>query len=229
MFSKEILSVYFIAGTQDCTHLSNSCLPEQKLLTTLETALRAGITCYQFREKGENGLQDATKINRLAYDCQTLCREFSVPFVLNNDVEQALKMGADGVHIGQKDMAMLEAVKLTHGKLFLGVSNSSLDDLQRSFRQPEIDYWAVGAIFVTQSKPDATQNVGLDLIRQARQLSADKPLVAIGGISVDNVVVVRKAGADGVAVISAITQAVDVEQTVAKLANFQAAFLHDKK
>ncbi|MDO9794952.1 thiamine phosphate synthase, partial [Glaesserella parasuis] len=103
------------------------------------------------------------------------------------------------------------------GKLFLGISNSSLHDLQNSFRLPEIDYWAVGAIFNTQSKLDAMQNVGIDLIRQAKQLNPNQPLVAIGGISVDNVASIWAAGADGVAVISAITQADNVMQTVQKL------------
>ncbi|MDE4015155.1 thiamine phosphate synthase [Glaesserella parasuis] len=216
MFQRELLSVYFVAGTQDCLHLSTET-PEQKLLSTLETALQAGITCYQFREKGELALQDKQAQWQLTRDCQALCRQYGVPFVLNNDVEMAVKLGADGVHIGQKDMAALEAIKLIQGKLFLGISNSTLYELQNSLKLPDIDYWAVGAIFNTASKPDAMQNVGIDLIRQAKQLAPNKPLVAIGGISVDNVANIWAAGADGVAVISAITQSDNVMQTVQKL------------
>lgn len=216
MFQRELLSVYFVAGTQDCLHLSAET-PEQKLLSTLETALQAGITCYQFREKGELALQDKQAQWQLARDCQALCRQYGVPFVLNNDVEMAVKLGADGVHIGQKDMAALEAIKLTQGKLFLGISNSTLYELQNSLKLPDIDYWAVGAIFNTASKPDAMQNVGIDLIRQAKQLDPNKPLVAIGGISVDNVANIWAAGADGVAVISAITRSDNVMQTVQNL------------
>lgn len=216
MFQRELLSVYFVAGTQDCLHLSTET-PEQKLLSTLERALQAGITCYQFREKGELALQDKQAQWQLARDCQTLCRQYGVPFVLNNDVEMAVKLGADGVHIGQKDMAALEAIKLIQGKLFLGISNSTLYELQNSLKLPDIDYWAVGAIFNTASKPDAMQNVGIDLIRQAKQLAPNKPLVAIGGISVDNVANIWAAGADGVAVISAITQSDNVMQTVQNL------------
>lgn len=216
MFQRELLSVYFVAGTQDCLHLSTGT-PEQKLLSTLETALQAGITCYQFREKGELALQDKQAQWQLARDCQVLCRQYGVPFVLNNDVEMAVKLGADGVHIGQKDMAALEAIKLIQGKLFLGISNSTLYELQNSLKLPDIDYWAVGAIFNTASKPDAMQNVGIDLIRQAKQLDPNKPLVAIGGISVDNVANIWAAGADGVAVISAITRSDNVMQTVQNL------------
>lgn len=216
MFQRGLLSVYFVAGTQDCLHLSTGT-PEQKLLSTLEIALQAGITCYQFREKGELALQDKQVQWQLARDCQALCRQYGVPFVLNNDVEMAVKLGADGVHIGQKDMAALEAIKLTQGKLFLGISNSTIYELQNSLKLPDIDYWAVGAIFNTTSKPDAMQNVGIDLIRQAKQLNPNKPLVAIGGISVDNVANIWAAGADGVAVISAITRSDNVMQTVQNL------------
>lgn len=216
MFSRDFLSVYWVAGTPDCRHKSMGT-PQANLLHTLENALRAGISCFQLREKGDNALNNPLHIKSLAQDCQDLCRQFNVPFVLNNDVALALAIGADGVHIGQGDMAAREVLAQSAGRLFVGLSNSSAADLQRSFRLPELAYWAVGAIFHTQSKPDATQNVGLDLLRSARQLGGDKPIVAIGGITADNVASVHAAGADGVAVISAITQAADVVATVRRL------------
>ncbi|MDK4684878.1 thiamine phosphate synthase [Kingella negevensis] len=216
MFEREMLKVYFVAGTQDCRH-ETSGSPQQKLLGVLETALRNGITCFQLREKGEFSLQDENQMIELAKDCRGLCRQFGVPFVLNNDVALAVNLGADGIHIGQSDMAAVEAVKLTNGKLFLGISNSSVEHLQSSFRLPEIDYFAVGAIFPTQSKPDAVQNLGVEFVRTARQLIGDKPLVAIGGITLENAKLLRQAGADGVAVISAITQAADKAAAVRQL------------
>lgn len=160
MFQRELLSVYFVAGTQDCLHLSTGT-PEQKLLSTLETALQAGITCYQFREKGELALQDKQAQWQLARDCQALCRQYGVPFVLNNDVEMAVKLGADGVHIGQKDMAALEAIKLIQGKLFLGISNSTLYELQNSLKLPDIDYWAVGRFLTRHLNPMRCKMWGL--------------------------------------------------------------------
>lgn len=216
MFSREMLSVYFVAGTQDCRHVvANS--PEQKLLTLLETALRAGITCFQFREKGEFALQNPSQIKKLAWDCRDLCRQYHVPFVVNNDVLLAVEMGADGVHIGQSDMSPEQAALLCDNKLFLGISNSNTAHLQRSLSLNYIDYLAVGAIFPTQSKADAAAPVGVDFVRVAREMCGDKPLVAIGGITPENAPQIRVAGADGVAVISAITQAVDVADAVWRL------------
>lgn len=216
MFNKKILSLYFIAGTQDCRHLPDGS-PEQKLLGILETALQNGITCFQFREKGAFSLQNPAEIHQLAYDCRDLCRQYSVPFVVNNDVAFAVKMGADGVHIGQQDMSPEQAALLCDNKLFLGISNSSVAHLQRSLSLNYLDYLAVGAIFPTQSKPDASAPVGVDFVRVAREMCGDKPLVAIGGISADTAAQIRAAGADGVAVISAITQAQNVAAAVRKL------------
>lgn len=213
MFDKKILSVYWVAGTQDCRHLPDGS-PEQKLLGTLETALQNGITCFQLREKGAFSLQNETQKTTLAWACRDLCRQYGVPFVLNNDVMMAVKMGADGVHIGQRDMPAQAAAALCANKLFLGISHNSVADLQRSLAQQWGDYWAVGAIFATQSKADAVSPLGVDFVRVARELCGEQPLVAIGGISVANAPSVRAAGADGVAVISAIAQAANVGEAV---------------
>lgn len=216
MFDASFLKVYFIAGTQDCIGQPETT-PQRRLLATLETALRAGITCFQFREKGALALKDKQQIKQLAQECRDLCREFKVPFVLNNDVLLALELGADGVHIGQNDMPFEQAIAHCGERLFLGVSNSSIADLQRSLAHRDIDYLAVGPVFETPSKPDAAAVVGLDFVRLARETVGDKPLVAIGGITADTASQVRAAGADGVAVISAIARAENAVQTVAKL------------
>lgn len=216
MFDKKILSLYFIAGTQDCRHLPTGS-PEQKLLGVLETALQNGVTCFQFREKGAFSLENSAKMHKLAHDCRDLCRQYAVPFVVNNDVVLAVKMGADGVHIGQQDMSPEQAARLCDNKLFLGISNSNVAHLQRSLSLNYLDYLAVGAIFPTQSKPDATAPVGVDFVRVAREMCGNKPLVAIGGICADTAPEIRAAGADGVAVISAITQAENVAAAVQKL------------
>ncbi|XXQ68678.1 thiamine phosphate synthase [Neisseriaceae bacterium B1] len=209
MFKREILSLYFIAGTQDCLHRPET-QAEDKLLATLENALKSGITCFQFREKGARALQDTARIERLAYACRDLCRQFSVPFVINNDVLLAVKMGADGVHIGQKDMPAEQAAALCANRLFLGISNNTLAHVARSKTLDYVDYLAVGPIFATESKSDASEPVGLDFIRKVRAMRVTQPLVAIGGITRDNASAVCAAGADGVAVISALAQADDI-------------------
>lgn len=216
MFSREMLSVYFVAGTQDCRHLPAGS-PEQKLLGILETALRAGITCFQFREKGEFSLKNQTQIKNLAYTCRDLCRSHNVPFVLNNDVVLAVAIGADGVHIGQKDMPPEQAAALCNNKLFLGISNNNTAHLRHSLSLKYLDYLAVGPIYPTQSKADAAAPVGIDFVRTAREICGDKPLVAIGGITAQTAPTIRAAGADGVAVISALTQAADIADAVRRL------------
>lgn len=216
MFQKAFLKLYFVAGTQDCT-TQHGHTPEQKLLGTLETALKSGITCYQLREKGAGALQDETRIRALAAECQRLCREHNVPFVLNNHVLEAIRMGADGVHIGQKDMAAAEAVAHCRGRLFLGISNNNPDHVRHSLSVAGIDYFACGPVFPTQSKADVAPAVGMDFVRQVRQSIGDKPLVAIGGITSASANQARAMGADGVAVISAIAKADDVAAAVRAL------------
>ena len=215
MFSREILNLYFVAGTQDCRHLSGS--PEQNLLGVLETALQNGISCYQLREKGQHALQDEARIRRLAGACRELCHRYAVPFVLNNDVHAALAWGADGVHIGQQDMPLQEAAALCRGKIFLGISNNSFANAQSSFHAACADYLAVGPIFPTQSKPDAKAPVGVALVERVRAAGIDAPVVAIGGIKAETAPLLRHAGADGIAVISAIAAADDVALAVQQL------------
>lgn len=214
-FEREMLKLYFVAGTQDCRHLSGS--PTENLLAVLETALRNGITCYQFREKGIGSLQNETEILDLAAKCRDLCHRFGVPFVLNNDVHMAVEIGADGVHIGQSDMPLLEAADVCAGRVFLGISNNSFDNIRSSVAVGCADYLAAGPIFPTRSKPDAKTPVGIDFVRRIHAEGIDCPLVSIGGITAVTAPQLRAAGADGIAVISAIAAAKDVASAVQSL------------
>lgn len=213
MFDKSILNLYLVAGTQDCMHCAEST-PKDRLLTILEQALQAGITCYQFREKGDGSLMDYEEIKRLAYECQELCRQYGVPFVINNDIELCLSMRADGVHIGQSDRAVNEVMQLCCGRAFVGLSHSSLMDIDKSIANNWADYWAIGPVFPTISKMDAGNAVGVAMVREVRERIGKRPLVAIGGIDEMTAKVVRRQGADGIACISAITRANDVEAVV---------------
>ena len=213
MIDRTTLRLYLVAGSQDCRHLPQTT-PEARLLAVLETALRAGITCYQYREKGAHALQDPARREQLARDCRDRCRHYRVPFCLDDDVQLALALGADGVHIGQNDIPVAEAVALCRGRIALGLSNHSLADLEHSQRQNGVDYLALGPVFTTRSKADAAAPVGIDTIRTARAGGITRPLVAIGGITPADAAAIYRAGADGIAVISAITQAKDIAATV---------------
>lgn len=214
MFSPSILSLYFIAGSQDCRHMSGN--QAQNLLSLLEKTLQSGISCFQFREKGRGALCDEAAIRLLAEECRSLCRQYSVPFVMNNDVELAMRVGADGIHVGQKDMPVAEVRKLCGNKMFIGLSVGNMAEVSAGL-DTDSDYFGIGPIFATQSKDDAAAATGCGLIENIRKAGICKPLVAIGGIDAHNAGAVRAAGADGIAVISALTRASDVKAAVRQL------------
>ncbi len=199
-----MLKIYFIAGTQD--------VPRDKLLPILETSLQSGITCYQFREKE---LANPDEIELLAKSCQKLCRKYSVPFFINDDVSLALKIGADGIHVGQDDMAISDVIASCAGKMKIGLSVNTLEQAKNATKYEQLDYIGVGPIFETSSKVDAKPTTGLELLRDIRQSGITLPMVAIGGITSGQMKEIRKAGAQGVAVISAITRSENIAQTVA--------------
>lgn len=212
---KNILQVYFIAGTQDCLHLGNN--HQENLLFILEEGLKNGITCFQFREKGENALQNKEEIFNLAKKTQELCKKYNIPFFINDDVELALKLNATGIHIGQGDKEVREVIKQIKGKLLLGLSINTLNQAINAKDIEGIDYFGVGPIYETTSKNDAKQSVGLDLIKSIRSENILKSLVAIGGINELKTNDILKSGCDGVAVISAITKSKNIKQTIENL------------
>ncbi|MBA3925637.1 thiamine phosphate synthase [Listeria rustica] len=201
---KDMLEVYFIAGTQD--------VPRGQLLSVLEEALQSGVTCYQFREKAYT---ETSEIEALAQSCQEICRKYSIPFFVNDDVEMALKIGADGIHVGQDDMAISDVIDKCAGKMKIGLSVNTLRQAERAATYEEIDYIGVGPIFATNSKLDAKPTTGLGLIRAIREAGITLPIVAIGGIREEDMSSIREAGAEGAAVISAIAKSGNIPQTIA--------------
>ncbi|MCW9709416.1 thiamine phosphate synthase [Avibacterium sp. 21-586] len=216
---KSILRCYLVAGTQDCRHLPeyNASHPQQTLLDRLEQALKAGVTCYQFREKGQFSLQNPQQIEQLARQCQDLCQQYNVPFIMNNDVKLAEKLHADGIHVGQKDFAVDKLAQQIQGKMLIGLSVNTLQQAQQHNAFNGVDYYGCGPIFPTFSKADAAPDVGIHFVQFLREQGISKPLVAIGGIKTEHVPALLQAGADGVAVISTIMQAEDVAATVQKI------------
>lgn len=209
------VSVYFIAGTQDIADEPRD--RAAALLDKLEEALNAGITCFQLREKGDKALQDPDAIRRLAQACLARCRAKGVALFVNDDVDLALAVGADGVHVGQSDEAIDSVLSRCRGRIKVGLTVNTLKQAQSAARLDGIDYFGVGPIFATTSKADAQAPVGTELIEAIRASGIRQKMVGIGGITMGNAAAVRAAGADGVAVISAITRAADVAATVAAL------------
>ena len=177
-----------------------------------EAALRGGVSVLQLRDKtGDRG-----DVLSVAVRLREMCHEHGALFFVNDDIALGFACDADGVHLGQSDLPVDVARRiLAPGKL-IGRSNNSDAEVEESVSMG-VDYVAVGAVFPTSTVgKGARQAIGLDGIRRARELTA-LPLVAIGGINESNVADVIWAGADCVAVISAVTMADDPEASARRL------------
>lgn len=191
--NRKLLQVYFIMGTENVVG--------KDPLEVLEDALQAGITIFQFREKGMNALTGDDYVT-FAKECQRLCKQYHVPFIVNDDVDLAIEIGADGVHIGQDD-ERIDSVKSRIGKMLLGVSVHTEAELQKAITY-QADYVGIGPIFETISKKDAKKPAGVSFLQFVAKTHPELPIVAIGGITEGNVEQLVQAGSDGVAVISAL-------------------------
>jgi thiamine-phosphate pyrophosphorylase len=201
------LKVYFIFGSTNC--LKNP-------VDVLEEAIAGGITIFQFREKGEGALEGVKKVE-LAKELQKICREKGIPFIVNDDIELAVEIDADGVHIGQEDEPV-ENVRKRLGNKILGVSTHSVEEAKAAIACGA-DYLGLGPVFPTSTKEDAKAVQGTTLIQNLRAKGFDIPVVGIGGITVNNAHSIMKAGADGVAVITAISHAKKITETTKTLRN----------
>lgn len=207
----------FVAGSQDFYHIKGGKNDRiNALLDALELALQSKITAFQFRQKGDLALQDPIEIKQLALECQKLCKKYGAPFIINDEVRLALELKADGVHVGQEDMAIEEVVTLCQKRLFIGLSVNTLEQALKARHLDAIAYFGVGPIFPTPSKKDK-QVVGVELLKKIKDSGVKKPLIAIGGITMYNASKLREYG--GIAVISAITQAKDKALVIGKLLN----------
>ena len=208
MFNKEILKLYFICGTTT----SNNKNLEQ----VVEEALRGGITSFQFREKGDGALVGFQK-EELAKKIQKLCKLYQVPFIINDDIELAVKLDADGVHVGQGDGDVEKIRKLLPDKI-IGLSVGNEEELRES-KIEFVDYIGVGPVHSTISKNDAGGAIGYKGLKKMRKLAPEIPIVAIGGIKKEDIKNIAVIGVEGVSIISAISYSEHIKQTVEQMIN----------
>ncbi|MGC4376771.1 thiamine phosphate synthase [Fictibacillus sp. Mic-4] len=191
----DVLKLYFVMGSNNC---------ESDPVVVLEEALKGGITCFQYREKGAQAKIGREKIE-LARRLQQLCREHEVPFIVNDEIELMKELDADGLHIGQEDGDVEKIRRQIPGKI-LGVSAHNVKEAEDAIRQGA-DYLGVGPVYPTITKKDTRPVMGTTIIRQLREKGITVPTVGIGGIQIGKARPVIEAGANGIAVISSISMA----------------------
>ena len=178
----------------------------QSLYQQVEAALKGGVTCVQLREKE----LDEAKFLQEAKELCALCRRYGVPFIVNDNVDIAIACKADGIHVGQEDMAAGEVRRRAGEDMILGVSVHTAEEARQAVRDGA-DYLGLGAVFPTSTKTDAKPMTKETL--QAICDAVEIPVVAIGGINRDNLLNLAGSGVDGVALVSAVFSAEDIEGT----------------
>lgn len=182
----------------------------RRLVDDVRSSLDGGATFIQLREKN---LGHAEFLNE-AKEIQELCRGYGVPFVINDDVELAKEINADGVHVGQSDTEALDARKMLGDDKIIGVSAQTVEQAMLAEKHGA-DYLGVGAVFPTSSKDDAdaVSFETLSAICKAVKI----PVIAIGGITEENLCKLGNSGICGIAVISAIYAKPDIEDAARRL------------
>lgn len=185
--------------------------PDSSLIKQVEAALKGGANIIQYRDKSN----DQAKRLQQAKALVELCQRYQRPLLINDDPQLALEAGAAGVHLGQSDTALSQARSLLGNEAIIGVTCHDSLDLARQAQQQGANYVAFGAFFSSRSKPGA-KPAPLALLQQASS-QLDIPIVAIGGLCVDNAAQVITQGADMTAVIADLFSADDIEHQARRL------------
>jgi thiamine-phosphate pyrophosphorylase len=183
---------------QGLTYLVTS--PSDRLLTVVEAALQGGIALVQYRDKDTDDHQRLA----LAQQLKDLCHRYGALFLVNDRVDLALAVEADGVHLGQTDLPIAIARQLLGSQRIIGRSTTNADEMQRAIAEGA-DYIGVGPVYSTPTKPGKAA-AGLEYVRYAAD-HATVPWYAIGGINTENLTEVLQAGAERVAVVRALIEA----------------------
>ena len=201
-FAESMLRLYAVT---DRSWVGTQTLHEQ-----VELALRGGVTCVQLREKELND----TDFLAEAKELKILCARYGVPLIINDNVDAALKSGADGVHVGIEDAPVSEIRKRAGDDFIIGATAKTTEQAKAA-EAAGADYLGVGAVFPSPTKKNAIRITPQDLREICGSVAI--PAVAIGGITGDNVSEIKGGGMAGVAVVSAIFAAQDIQKAAAEL------------
>ena len=199
-----MLRLYLVTDPELCS--------QHGLLETVRDAVRGGVTAVQLRDKTAT----TSALVKMGRDIATGLADTGVPLIVNDNVEAAIAIGADGLHVGQGDMKVDEARRLIGPDMLLGLSCETVEDARMT--DPAIvDYIGVSPVFATPTKTDHSLAVGIEGLR-AIAAATPVPKVAIGGLKSHHFEAIFENGADGVAVVSAICGQPDAEAAASALA-----------
>ena len=201
---KKYMQLYAVT---DRAWTENKTLYEQ-----VKEALEGGVTCVQLREKSldeDSFIEEAKKISQL-------CKQYNIPFIVNDNLNVAIASNADGIHIGQDDMGLKDVRKIVGEDMIIGVSVHTVEEAVLA-EGNGADYIGIGAVFETSTKND----VGILSYETLKSIceSVNIPKVAIGGINSQNILKLKGSKIDGVAVVSAIFGATDIKKATKELYN----------
>lgn len=199
---KQIMLLYAVTD--------RSWIGKRSLYQQVEEAIKGGVTCVQLREKN----MEYADFLREAESICSLCRQYSVPFIVNDNPDIAVACDADGIHVGQEDLNVKEVRQRIGNDMILGVSVHNVKEAQDAV-ESSADYLGLGAIFPTNTKNRASV-MSMETLQNIC-CAVEIPVVAIGGINERNIERLSGTGIDGVAMVSAIFSATDIENTCRKL------------
>ncbi|MDD6703306.1 MAG: thiamine phosphate synthase [Clostridiaceae bacterium] len=200
--SKDDLLLYAITDRKN--------LDKKMFFEKIEEALQGGVTILQLREKE---LDEDSFINE-AIEVKNICRKHGIPLIINDNVNVALKSGADGVHVGIEDMPIDEIRRTVPDSFIIGATCKTVEQAQSAERLGA-DYMGVGAVFPSPTKKNAVRITREQLKEICASVSI--PAVAIGGISLENVDELKGGGMSGIAVVSAVFSADDIQKAASLL------------
>ena len=201
-FKRDMLLLYAVTD--------RAWVGRQTLLEQIEDALKGGATIVQLREKK----MDEAEFIEEAISVRELCRRYGVPLIINDNVEVALKSGADGVHVGIEDAPVSEIRRRVPEEFIIGATCKTVEQAKAA-EAAGADYMGVGAVFPSPTKTNAVRITNSRLRDIVSSVSI--PAVAIGGISCDNILEIKGSKVAGVAVVSALFGAPDIEKAAARL------------
>lgn len=207
-FDQSILKCYLVIGTQDVNY------SPAKMLDKVKAGLKNGITCLQYRDKGSSRLTPKQRL-ALGKKVRALASAYHVPLIVDDNLQLAKEIKADGIHVGQSDEKIEQVIRDVDGQMIIGYSCSTADEIKKA-NKLAIDYIGSGPVYPTSSKADADPVIGVSKLAELVKLSKH-PIVAIGGITKERCPEVAKTNCAGAAMIAYLVKHVEEPNTIRQI------------